>query len=200
VWRFTGSFQQATQVATFTGQLAAFGFMSWGVFIMISGQFFDGLWLVFIGWFLQNAAAASYAQATLQQSLHGVTVSQAMTHDCPLVSGHLPLQDLVEEHILSGGRRCFMVSENHRLRGMLTLHDVARVPRTQWDHVTTEQIMVPWERMIRVSPSTALLEALQIMDNANVNQVPVVEGNDIVGMLSREHLLHYLRTRAELGM
>lgn len=200
VWRLTGSFQRATRIATFTGELAAFGFMSWGVFTMVGGRFFDGLWLVFIGWFLQNAAAASYAQTNLQQSLRGVTVTQVMTRDCPLVPGHLPLQDLVEERILQGGQRCFMVSENHRLRGMLTLHDVTKVPRAQWGRITTEQVMVPWDRMIRVSPTTALLEALQIMDNANVNQVPVVEGNDIVGMLSREHLLHYLRARAELGI
>jgi predicted transcriptional regulator len=146
------------------------------------------------------AALRFLAQTNLQQSLCGVTVTQAMRHDCPLVSGDMSLRTLVEEHMLRGGRRCFMVSENHRLRGMLTLYDVARVPRTQWGHITTEHVMAPWERMLRVSPTTALLEALRIMDNANVNQVPVVEGNDIVGMLSREHLLHYLRTRAELGM
>jgi predicted transcriptional regulator len=38
------------------------------------------------------------------------------------------------------------------------------------------------------------------MDDANVAQVPVVEGNQIVGMLSREQVLHYIRVRAELGI
>jgi hypothetical protein len=33
-----------------------------------------------------------------------------------------------------------------------------------------------------------------------VNQVPVVENKEMVGMLSREQVLHYLRARAELGM
>lgn len=39
-----------------------------------------------------------------------------------------------------------------------------------------------------------------MMDDTNVNQVPVIENKAIVGMLSREQVLHYLRTRAELGV
>ncbi|MBM3135262.1 MAG: CBS domain-containing protein [Chloroflexi bacterium] len=200
IWRITGSFHRATQVATFTGQLAAFGFMGVGVFMMLGGNFFNGLWLIFIGWFLQNAAASSYAQVNLQQSLRGVTVTQVMSRDCPLVSSRLPLQQLVEEKILTGGRRCFFVAENGQLRGMLTLSDVAKVPRADWTQITTGQVMVPWERMIRVQPNTELLAALQTMDDANVNQVPVVEGDKIAGMLSREQVLHYLRVRTELGI
>lgn len=167
---------------------------------MLGGNFFNGLWLVFIGWFLQNAAAASYAQANLQQSLRGVTVAQVMIRDCPLVPGRLSLEQLVEEQILTGGRRCFFVTENGRLRGMLTLRDVAGVPRAQWSQVTVEQVMLPWERLVHVGPRTELLAALQTMDDANVNQVPVVEGDELTAMLSREQVLRYIRTRAELGI
>jgi predicted transcriptional regulator len=38
------------------------------------------------------------------------------------------------------------------------------------------------------------------MDDANVAQVPVVEGDEIVGILSREQVLHYIRLRTELGI
>lgn len=200
VWKVTGNLPRATRIATFTGQLVAFGFMGLGVFIMLGGHFFNGLWLVFIGWFLQNAAAVSYAQSNLQQSLQGVKVSQVMTDACPQVSSHLSLQQLVEEHVLSSGQRCFLVADQGRRQGIVTLHDVTQVPRSQWPQITTATVMIPWDRMIRVSPHTELLEALQMMDSANVNQLPVVEGDTIIGMLSREHMLHYLRTRAELGM
>jgi len=33
-----------------------------------------------------------------------------------------------------------------------------------------------------------------------VAQLPVLEGEDLVGMLSREEIVRYLRTRAELGI
>jgi len=200
VWRITQNFQRATQVASFVGQLTAFGFIGLGLLTMVGGRFADGLWLVFIGWFLQNAAAASYAQVNIQHSLRGVTVAQVMTRDCALVPAQITVGQLVEERILPGGRRCFFVTENDRPRGILTLSDVAKVARSDWGQTTAGQVMVPWERTSRVQPHTALLAALQVMDDANVNQVPVVEGEEIVGMLSREHVLHYVRTRAELGI
>ena len=87
IWRLTRSYQRATRAATFSGQLTAFAFMGLGVFILFSGGFFNGLWLIFIGWFLQNAAAASYAQASAQHALSGVTVEQVMSRECPRVPG-----------------------------------------------------------------------------------------------------------------
>jgi CBS domain-containing protein len=83
---------------------------------------------------------------------------------------------------------------------MLTLRDVSAVPRTNWDQVTVEQVMAPWERLIAAHPNTDLMEAMQSMDEANVAQVPVVTGDEVVGMLSREHVLHYIRVRGELGI
>lgn len=203
VWRLTKSFHRATQTAAFAGQLVAFGFIGWGILTVLGGNFFNGLWLVFIGWFLQNAAAASYGQANLQQSLRGVTVAQVMTRDCAQVSGQMPLNQLIEERILTGGQRCFFVTDaahGGRFRGMLTLRDLSAVPPASRSQLTAEQAMLPLERTVRVEPDAELLAALQKMDDANVAQVPVVERDQIVGMLSREQVLHYIRARAELGI
>lgn len=200
IWKHSGSFYRATQVAANSGQVVAFGFVGIGVFTMLRGNLFNGLWLVFIGWFLQNAAATSYAQVSLQQSLRDVTAAQAMTPDCPLVPAQISLQQLIEEHVLTGGRRCFFVAEGGRLLGLLTLTDVAQVPRAKWTETTAAQVMVPWDRIVRVEPSTDLFTALRTMDDAGVNQVPVLLGDKLLGMLSRGQVLHYLRIRAELGM
>lgn len=199
-WKLTGNFYHATRIATNSGQLVAFGFMALGVFTMLGGNFFNGLWLAAIGWFLQNAAATSYAQANLQQMLQDVTAAQVMTRECALIPRGISLQQLIEEQVLTGGRRCFFVGEGDHLLGLLTLTDVAKIPRVAWADTAAGQVMVPWERIVRVEPNTLLLSALRIMDDANVNQVPVVEGDKIVGLLSRDRVLHYIRTRAELGM
>mgnify|MGYP000113342528 CR=1 FL=1 len=200
LWHFIGSFQRATQIATFTGQLFAFGFIGLGVLVILGGNFINGLWLVFIGWFLQNAAAVTYAQTALQKSLRDITVAQAMTRDCQLIPPQIPLSQLIEEYVLTGGQRCFFVTENERLRGLLTLTDMAKIPKGEWAQITAGQIMIPWDRIVRVRPDMALLAALQAMDDANVNQVPVLMGEELVGMLSREQVLRYIRTRSELGI
>ncbi len=201
VWAATGDFQRATRAAAFTGQVVAFAFMGIGLFTIIGGQVFNGLWLILIGWFLQNAAAASFAQVTVQQSLRGVSVGQVMNRDCAQVPGYLPLERIVEDRVLAGGQRCFFVTDNARLLGMLTLRDLARVPREEWNRVPASQVMVPWERLFKVGPSDPLLNALKTMDDADIAQLPVVdEVGRILGSLSREEIMRYLRTRAELGV
>jgi CBS domain-containing protein len=90
------------------------------------------------------------------------------------------------------------VSDDGELRGILTLHEISRIPQRQWRFTTAEQVMVNLKQLAKVTPNTELLFALQTMDDAKVAQLPVLEGDDLVGMLSREQIVHYLRTRAEL--
>jgi Zn-dependent protease len=200
VWWATKNFQRATRIASFSGQVVAFGFIGWGILSIFNGQFLNGLWLVFIGWFLQNAAASSYAQTNMQQALRGIKVSQIMDQNCERVGSLVPINQLIDERVLTGGQRCFFVSENGVLEGMITLRDIAQIPQQKWRFTTTRQAMVPLSRMKAVDPDTELLTALQTMDNANVAQVPVLDRGELVGVLNREQVVHYLRTRAELGI
>ncbi len=200
VWWYTKSFQKATQVAAFSGQLVAFAFIGFGVYAIFRGQLLNGVWLAFIGWFLQNAAASTYAQTNMQRALRGITVGQVMERNCSKIPSLLPISHLVDEHILAGGQRCFFVADNGSLLGMLTLRDITQIPKPKWGFTPAKQAMIPIEKLIQFDPDTELLTALQIMDSANVNQAPVVITGELVGMLSREQIVHYLRTRAELGI
>jgi len=200
VWRLTGSFYRASQAASLAGQMLAFGFIGLGVLIALRGNVGEGVWLAFIGWFLQNAAAASHAQASLGELLRGVTVAQAMTRDCPRVAGDLLLDRLVQEEVLAKGRRCFLVADDGHLRGLLTLHEVKAVPRERWGQVRVDEVMTRPDRLAAVGPQEDLVAALAKMDDANVAQLPVLAGDQLVGMLTREHVLHYVRVRAELGV
>ncbi|MCK6627509.1 MAG: site-2 protease family protein [Anaerolineae bacterium] len=200
IWHFTGSMHRATQAASVTGQLVAFGFIGWGIYTIFTGSFFNGLWLAFIGWFLQNAAAASFAQTNIQEALRGIKVSQVMNRDYPTVPSILSLNQVVEEKVLAGGQRTFFVSDNGHPRGLLTLRDVTAVRQPKWRLTTVEQVMVPLKRLTHVPPTMELLTALQVMDKADVAQMPVVENDEVVGLLSRDQVLHYIRTRAELGI
>lgn len=200
VWWLSGDYEQANRIAVASGQMIAFGFIGLGVYAIFNGQYLNGIWLVFIGWFLQNAAASTSAQMNMQNLLRGIRVSQVMSRECPTISSLTPISQLVDERILNGGQRCFFISNNGELRGLLTLHEISKVPQRQWRFTTAEQAMVNFKHLAKVTPDTELLNALQTMDDANVAQLPVMDGDALVGILSREQILHYLRTRAELSV
>ena len=166
---------------------------------MFSGDLGGGLWIAFIGWFLDNAASGQIKQVMFQGLLAGHKVAQAMSSHCLAIPAELTLQQLVDEHILSGGRRCFLVNRGSETVGLMTLHRIRMVPRDEWPTTSAAQAMLPLDKLMRISPDKELWTALQQMDREGVNQLPVMTDNQVVGMLSREDVITFLRTVQELA-
>jgi Zn-dependent protease/CBS domain-containing protein len=199
VWRRTGDFQRGTSAAALGGQVFALGLMGVGAWLAVGAGNAGGLWLILIGWFLHGSASAIFTQAALRSALAGVTVGQVMAHDAPRVPRALSLDRLVQERVLAGGERCFLVTDDGRLLGLVTLHEVKATPRERWGDVRVDDVMRATSRLVTVRPDEDLLVALARMDEARVAQMPVLSEETLVGLISREQILHYVRTRAELG-
>jgi Zn-dependent protease/predicted transcriptional regulator len=200
VWAWTGSFDRGNRAASAAGEVLALGLIGIGTFRAFGGDVGGGIWMALIGWFLHSAVLAGRAQGALRDMLRDATVGQAMARECPSVAPDLTLERLVRDEVLGAGRRCFVVAEDGKLRGLLTLHEVKAVPRERWDRVTVDEVMQPARALATVAPDESLLKALEDMDNANVAQLPVVDGGQWIGMLDRERIVHYMRARAELGV
>jgi Zn-dependent protease/CBS domain-containing protein len=198
VWWITGDPARSTRIAARVGQLIAFGFIIWGIFRFFGGAGFGGLWLTLIGWFLLDAARASYAQVEISENLRGVRVSEVMANDWPAVDGRMNLQTLVDEHLLRTGQRCFVVEEEGHVSGLITSHEVKTVERAKWSQTTVEEVMRPLKSLHTVVPQTPITEALEVMGREDLNQLPVVQDGRLKGIISRSHILRLLRTRAEL--
>jgi Zn-dependent protease len=200
VWAITGNMRRSTVIAANTGRLFAFLFIFAGVWQMVSGNFTGGLWIAFIGWFLDSAASAQVQQVTVQGLLTGHTVSQAMSTHCANVSADATLQDLVDEHILGSGQHCFLVKRGDNDVGLMTLQRIKEVPRAQWATTRIGQVMLPLDRLEGVDRNTELWTALQKLDRDGVNQLPVTRDQQVIGMLSREDVISFLRTMQQLGV
>jgi Zn-dependent protease len=199
VWQVTGSQQRATQVALISGQIVAFGLMGVGALLALSGNFANGAWLIFIGWFLQNAAAAEAHGSTMRNALEGATVGQAMGPREPEVSSRMKLRQLVEEYVLARGERYFLVADDGIPRGIVTLRDVTAVDRDRWDWTSVGDIMKPWATLSRVAPETPLLDAMTMMDEKQVAQLPVVENDRPIGLITREEVIRFTRLRLDMA-
>ena len=199
VWAITHDMRWATLVAANAGRFFGFLLILVGAWQILVGNFGGGLWIAFIGWFLDSAATAQARQLVVQDLLAGHTVAQAMSKRCATVSADLTLQQLADEHILSLGQRCFLVNRGDRTVGLITPHRLNALPRSEWKAATTAQVMMPLEQSKRVGPETELAAALQLMDRDGVNQLPVMVQEQVVGMLTREDLITFLRTLQELG-
>lgn len=201
MWRFSGDYKRSTQIATRLGQGVAYAFILGGILIMfLLGDWLSGLWIVLIGWFLQGTASMSYRQAQWREALHGLTASELMTSDYIVVPPGISVSQLVQEHVIPKGRYIFLVIEGEKLKGILTMQNIKAVPQAKWDTTRVEQIMVPTSRLKVASPGQDALSVAEQMDASEINQMPVASEGRVVGLVTRDNLLRFLRTRAELGI
>jgi Zn-dependent protease/CBS domain-containing protein len=199
IWKLNGDFYQATRAASFTGQLVAYGFIAYGVFNAFTGNLVNGIWMGFLGMFLLNIAGGATARAKLQQKLDGIKVNQVMSCDYPSIPGETTLDQLVNSTLAYNSQGTFMVVENERSPGILTLREIAAVPRHLWSRIKAREVMKSLENLVSISPETPVLAALEKMEAADLRLIPVVDGLQIKGILSRENVRHYLKLRTELG-
>jgi Zn-dependent protease/CBS domain-containing protein len=198
IWWRSRNMQRATKIASNIGRAIGFIFIFGGIWLAFTGNFFNGIWLVLIGWFLETAAGSSYRQMLLQDMLKGHKASEVMSRDCTVVPPDITVERLVNEHILSSGRRCFPVVSGGHTEGLMTLSNVRSIPHDARKTKLVKEVMTPLSQVKSVSPSEDLSTILQILSENDINQVPVVWENKIVGIVARDNLINFINTRNEL--
>jgi Zn-dependent protease/predicted transcriptional regulator len=200
VWWMTKDAVRSTRIAARVGQTIAIFFIAIGVYRFFGGAGLDGLWIAIIGWFLLDAAGASYAQVEINQRLSGVRVGDIMSRDCPTVEGRTNLQGFVEDFLLRTGRRCFIVVENDVISGMITANEIKGIDPHLRIHKTVSDAMRPIHQLRTVATDAPVTEALEMMAREDLNQLPVLSDGRLEGVISRGQVLRYLQTRSELRM
>jgi Zn-dependent protease/predicted transcriptional regulator len=200
VWAITKNAERSTRIAARVGQVVAFLFILDGIWQFFSGAGFGGLWIAFIGWFLMDAAKASYGQAEITAAFQGVRVSSVMSRDCVTVNRAMSLQEFVDTYLLQASQRCYAVEDQGRLVGLITPRDVGAIPRELWNRTTVREAMRPLEKLHVVTPDTQVLDALKLMAGNDVNQLPVVAKGTLQGVVSRSQLMQLLQARSELHL
>ena len=200
VWAVTGSYKRATWITSVIGQGVAFLLIFWGVSRILGGNLFGGIWTAFIGWFLLNAASMSYRQAELQDALAGITVGQLARTDPPTAPPRLSLAELVYGQMLPNATRAHLVVDDGQFVGLITLTDVLKHGQDEWGRVLVADVMTPAGELQTVRPDTPLTDALQALAAGDYNQLPVLDGDRLVGLLTRSTVLRFLQLRTQLGI
>ena len=198
LWWAMNDAERSTRAAAFVGQVIAVLFITFGILRFFQGAGLGGLWIAFIGWFLLQAAGASYMQVRTRTLLRGLRVKDVMSTDCETVDPNVSLQDFVQQQLLPTGRRCFLVVQDSRLLGLITPQEVRGVDPAAWPSTTVRSVMVSGDKIHFVSPDMPAMEALETMGREDVNQLPVMSNGRVEGIVTRAHVLQVLRSRTEL--
>jgi len=206
LWAITENLRRATRWASWIGQGIAWMMILAGIAMTFGARipFFgtglgNGLWLAFIGWFLNNASARSYQQVVIQDILEDVPVSRIMRTDPPTCLADCSVDRLVHDHIMQSDDQSFPILENgtQQLAGLVTLDDVRGVQKDDWDTTQVADIMTPRDKLIVVGPDEDASEALSKLTSRDLRQLPVVSDSELVGLLRRRDIVKWLQLHSE---
>jgi len=193
VWRATGSFRRATRIATLGGQAVGWLLVAGGVAFLLAGNLAGGIWFAFIGWFLVQAARASYQELQIRQLLRGVQAHDVMADTLLRIPPDLTLQDAVDRYFMRYDHSAFPVDEQGRTIGLLTLRKVRRVPSDQWPTSRVRDHMVPLGDQIVVAPDAPMDQVMAKLEDGEAGRVLAAEDGEVVGIITSSDLTRWLR-------
>lgn len=204
VWGVTKDYAKSTRIAARGGQAVGYGMIAAGAaealtnYIPWLGGPIGGLWLAFIGWFILNAARQSRAQADARGALEGLRVADIMTAELPTIGREISLEDYARE-MMRTGRRAHLVVAHEQLVGLMTAEALHSVPQEDWDVTSVQAVMLPKTKLHWAAPEEPALSLLDRMRTIGMQQMPVIAGGSVVGIVTRDSIMRVLQTRNELS-
>jgi Zn-dependent protease/CBS domain-containing protein len=204
IWALTDNLRQATRWASFVGQGIAWLMitggiaMIFGIRIPFFGQgFLNGVWLILIGWFLNNAAIQSYRQLVVRDVLENVPVRQMTKRNPPTVPAEITVEDLIEDHIMQRDDHAFPVLKDGTLAGIVCLDDVRKVPASQRSTKTVSDIMTPKTELVTIGPDEPANDALKEISERSIRQLVVMQDGELFGLIRRRDIVRYLQLQSD---
>jgi Zn-dependent protease/CBS domain-containing protein len=200
VWQFTGSPYKGVIVAARVGQVLGWGAIAIGVIPLLLLGSFSNFWYLIIGWFLLQNAGQAVQTAILQSRLNQLKVEDAVTPNSPVVSESLSLRQFANGYVIGGSQwRQFLVTNAEgRLVGTMAVDDLKLIPVDSWPLVAVRDLMQPCKKAIPLSSNQSLLDAVTILEERQVTELPVIDENSLLlGLLEKARIPMLLQQRTQ---
>jgi Zn-dependent protease/CBS domain-containing protein len=180
-------YSRATQIAASVGQGLALLFGIYGIF---SNPF-----LVFIALFVWMGAQSESRMVQMKSALDGIPVSRVMLTNFVSLSKDDQLSNVVET-ILTGTQKDFPVVEDGQIVGILTQNGLMKGLRGSGKQALVSSIMEMDFQTI--DPSDLLDATLAKLQRCDCNILPVVNHEQLVGLVTMENIGEFLNIQSRL--
>jgi predicted transcriptional regulator len=83
--------------------------------------------------------------------------------------------------------------------GMITAEALNSVPQHDWDVTSVQAVMLPKNKLLWAAPDEPALSLLDRMRTIGMQQMPVIAGGSVVGVVTRDSILRVLQSRQTVG-
>jgi Zn-dependent protease len=173
----------ATKISSMTGTAFAYFLMLLGLLSLVQGALINAMWYGFLGLFLKNAAKASYEQTKLGIILSKYRVEQFMSTVKPVLPDETITDFMVHYYPFYRSSIFPVIGKDGKIY-VIDINKIKEIPRERWDYTTVWEIAQPLE--VFVSPYDTLLRAVKLMNRYQIDELPVVYKNTVLGIIKRD--------------
>jgi Zn-dependent protease len=202
-WWRTGDRTRATRFAARLGRGFAFLMIAGGAAWFIGGNVIGGIWLVFIGFFLSQAARSAELQTVLTSRLEGVRVADVMDVEPVAIPEDMPLDRALDEYFLRYRWPWFPVVDSvGRLTGLVSRETIEGIPEAVRPGRTVASVMasdVP-DSGLRVRQEAPLESLLGLEGLQRLGAIMAVDAEGVLrGIVTIDQVRRALRPPAPAG-
>ncbi len=196
-WKRSGDRTRATRTAANLGQWFSYGFIGLGLFLLVQGDGFDGIWLALIGWILGQSARGAIAQTEIAKRIEGITVADVMDTDPVAIPDDASVERALDEYFLRyRWPWFFVVDAAQRFRGLLDRDAADAVPEVSRTSSSVADVVEAGSgQSLQVSADAPLESLLGNEALRRVGALAAVDGDGrLAGVITAEQVGRALRT------
>jgi Zn-dependent protease/predicted transcriptional regulator len=201
IWKTTKNLKRATFIASTIGRVVGFIMIAVGIYFIFTNNFINGIWLAFIGWFVQSSAYLSYRQLIFDTSIKGFKVKDIMNENMVIVENDITIGDLVNNYFMKYKYGIFPVVdnlENKKLIGFISIHDIKSIPREEWNSTRGSDIVEEVKEKEIIDGDAEANEAIKQMSKFNLNHLFILSDKKLKGMITKSDIMQFIKLYTEL--
>lgn len=193
-------YDKSTRIAVRIGTIISYIFFGFGIFIILGGSFVSGIWIILIGWFLQNGAQSYIYQYDIMKILSNIKVEEIMNTSVISVPEDITIDSLIKNYFNVYMKSTFPVTNAMgQLIGIISLKNCLDILESERYTIYVKNIMIRRNQITLLNMKDTAEKALTIMVKEKQDKIFVVDLNDIiVGVVSKTDLMEAMDERKSI--
>ena len=144
IWWRTGDRDRGRAIAVTCGQVLGGGLVAYGLWGLLVDRSESAIWLLFVGWFILQAARSERPRAETPAALGPVTMDLLAPRDPPVVDDTATIDDLIGQLGAIGQHTSFAVRDGEGvLSSVVLVGDLRTVAAKERHHTTVRAVALP---------------------------------------------------------
>ncbi|MDW7668822.1 MAG: site-2 protease family protein [Bacillota bacterium] len=198
IWKVKDDLTFATKIASSMGDMFGYFLIFLGLYWAFTGNIADGIWFVFIGWFIKNLSESSYQNMLMSDMFNKIHIREFMTKDVVSIERSISVEKVIKEYFYKYKYNSFPVVQGEEVKGIINVQRLKDVDRERRAQTPVGEIALPIEDKYTVDPKCKVKTAMDKIFSNDLGRVLVIEDEKLLGIISRTDILNYIRVYGKL--